>query len=228
MHPYPGTLIKVEGPEGGGKSTFVRWAAAQLRTQGYQVINSFEPGGGHMRLREALMELNKSQHFCRSADLVYRELVYIFADRTLHYEKLVRPALEEGMVVLLDRGVDSTLAYQGYGRCDGDPGMLRYIREANEAATGGIADDLTLLFVVRPETGMNRKKQQGQMNRFEEEGIKLARAVSIGFLTEHELHPGHFTLIDANPEEEVVRQEAIAIILAHLDRWQGQDLRACS
>ena len=155
------TFIVVEGPEGAGKSTLTRWLAAQLLADGRQVVTVREPGG--TPVAEAARKLAlKSRHDMALA----AELFLVLAARADLVERVIRPALEVGQVVLADRFGLSTLAYQVAGR-----GLPRAdVEAALRLATGGLTPDLTLVLDVPVALGRERqRKARKTQDRFERE-----------------------------------------------------------
>lgn len=145
-----GMFVVVEGPEGAGKSTLVRWLAAQLLADGRQVVTVREPGG--TPVAEAARKLAlKSRHEMALA----AELFLVLAARADLVERVIRPALEAGQVVLADRFGLSTLAYQVAGR-----GLPRAeVEAALRLATGGIGPDLTVVLDVPVAVGRDRQRK---------------------------------------------------------------------
>ncbi|GBQ22652.1 thymidylate kinase [Acetobacter estunensis NRIC 0472] len=144
-----GAFITFEGGEGAGKSTQLRLVAARLREMGHAVVATREPGGspGAEALRELLL-FGKHDLSARA------EIMTHFAARCDHVDRVIRPAIAAGQIVLCDRFFDSTMAYQGYGRGQGDAGLIGLI-----ASLRGLIDldpDLTVLFEVGLETGRRR------------------------------------------------------------------------
>ncbi len=148
--PLPnGAFITFEGGEGAGKSTQLRAVAPRLTALGYDVVATREPGGSPAA--EALRDLLLfgKQDFSPRAEIMTH-----FAARCDHVDHVIRPAMNAGKIVLCDRFFDSTMAYQGYGRGNGDPALLDLIRALRTLT--GLPPDLTILFEIGPETGRKR------------------------------------------------------------------------
>lgn len=155
------TFVVVEGPEGAGKSTLVPWLATALRGEGHKVLTVREPGG--TPIAEAARKLAlKSRH-----DRAYSAELFLFlAARADLVERVIRPALAEGQIVIADRFGLSTIAYQVYGR-----GLPRAdVEAALRIATGGLTPDLTLVLDVPLTLGRERQRNAGKVkDRIERE-----------------------------------------------------------
>ena len=146
----PGLFVAFEGGEGVGKSTQIALAAAWLRAQGHQVVETREPGGTPLGQELRRLVLDPAGHVTpRSEALIYA------ADRAHHVDTVIRPALAAGQVVLTDRYIDSTLAYQGAGRGLSVPEA----RVITDWATAGLLPDLTVLLDLDPRVGLEREQR---------------------------------------------------------------------
>lgn len=203
-------FVTLEGPEGAGKSTQLPQLAKWLEVAGHTVVTTKNPGGtpigGQIReilLKPANKELNP-----------LAELLLYAADRAQHVETLVRPALAQGSLVLCDRYIDSTLAYQGYGR-GLDRGLIAHL---NTLATGGLRPDLTLLLDLPPEEGLARVRASRLVDRLEVEALAFHERLREGYLELAAAEPARFVVVDASmPPERVQRRlrEALAERLGH-------------
>src|SRR3990172_3662495 len=144
-----GFLITLEGGEGSGKSTLAAALACALDERGYTVCPTREPGG--TLLGRAIEQLFQQPH-AGITPIPLAELLLFEPDRAQHVSEIIDPALAAGDIVVCDRYTDSTLAYQGFGR-----GLdLSFLRTLNEAASGGLEPDLTILLDLPPEVGLAR------------------------------------------------------------------------
>lgn len=196
-----GLFLTFEGPEGAGKSTQVRLLAAWLEQQGLAVVQTREPGG--TRLGQAIRGLLLHQ------DAMCAEAEYLLysADRAEHMQTLIRPALLQGQVVLCDRWLDSSLAYQGYGR-----GLdLGWLRSVAQGATRGVKPHKTFLFDLPPEVGLQRFEGR---DRLEREPLEFHRRVREGYLELARAEPKRFVVLDAT----LTLEELQALLRAHLYR----------
>ena len=182
----PGLFLALEGGEGAGKSTQARLLAIWLRDQGFDVVATHEPGATKvgMRLRALLLDNTHQGLSPRAETLMYA------ADRAEHVAAVMRPALERGAVVVTDRYVDSTLAYQGAGR----QLPVDEIAELNAWATGGLQPDLTILLDLPPAEGLGRRARSA--DRLESEPAEFHQRVRSGFLARAHADPGRYLVLD--------------------------------
>ena len=195
--PVPGLLLALEGGEGAGKSTQARLLAIWLRDQGYDVIATHEPGATKvgMRLRALLLDTAHTGLSARAETLMYA------ADRAEHVSTVIRPALERGAIVVTDRYVDSTLAYQGAGR----QLSVGEVASMNEWATGGLTPDLTILLDLSPASGLGRRARSA--DRLEAEPAEFHQRVRAGFLALAHAEPERYLVVDATlPPSEISRE----------------------
>ena len=194
---HRGLLIAFEGGEGAGKTTQARLLAIWLREQGYDVIATHEPGATKvgMRLRALLLDTAHTGMSARAETLMYA------ADRAEHVDSLIRPALERGAVVVTDRYVDSSLAYQGRGRNL----PIAEIAGLNQWATGGLRPDLTILLDLPPMAGLVRRAPSA--DRLEAEPTEFHQRVREGFLALARAEPQRYLVLDATrPPEQLSRE----------------------
>lgn len=190
-----GLFVTFEGGEGSGKSTQLARLAARLRARGIEPVVTREPGGTPLAegIRELLLDPARRPG-------AMSEALLMEAARADLVASLVRPALAAGRVVLCDRYDDSTLAYQGAGR-GLDSGLLVTL---NQAATGGLEPDLTLLYDVPPEVGLARRENAaGETNRLDREPADFHQRVRRGFLELAAAEPSRWVVLDATatPDE---------------------------
>ncbi|MGW5059331.1 dTMP kinase [Streptomyces sp. NPDC004096] len=193
----PGTdgfFIALEGGDGAGKSTQAEALAEWIRGKGHEVVLTREPGATPVgkRLRSILLDVSSAGLSHRAEALLYA------ADRAEHVDTVVRPALERGAVVISDRYIDSSVAYQGAGR-DLSPTEIARI---NRWATNGLVPHLTVLLDVAPETARERFTEAP--DRLESEPAEFHARVRSGFLTLAAADPGRYLVVDAGQEPEAV------------------------
>lgn len=185
-----GVLLALEGGEGAGKSTQARLLAIWLRDQGFDVVSTHEPGATKvgMRLRALLLDNSLAGLAPRAETLMYA------ADRAEHVAAVIQPALERGAIVVTDRYVDSSLAYQGAGRSL----SVAEVAQLNKWATGGLVPDLTILLDLPPAVGLSRAARSG--DRLEAEPADFHQRVRTGFLTRAQAEPERYLVLDATRE----------------------------
>ncbi|MFF4170175.1 dTMP kinase [Streptomyces sp. NPDC001744] len=205
QRPSPtGFFIALEGGDGAGKSTQVQALAEWIRAKGHEVVVTREPGATPIgkRLRSILLDVSSAGLSNRAEALLYA------ADRAEHVDSLVRPALERGAIVLSDRYIDSSVAYQGAGR-DLSPTEIARI---SRWATGGLVPHLTVVLDVSPETARERFTEAP--DRLESEPPEFHARVRAGFLALAAADPGRYLVVDAGQEPEAVT----TVVRHRLDR----------
>ena len=201
-----GYFIVFEGGEGAGKSTQAVKLAAWLKLRGYEAVLTREPGATDIGARIRALVLDSGGE---AAPGPRAEALLFAADRAQHVEKVVRPALERGAVVVSDRYVDSSIAYQGSGRELG----RKEIEWVSKWATGGLKPDLTVLLDVDPTTGVRRAKAGGEGDRLEREALEYHQRVRRTFLDLARAEPKRYLVIEAGgtPDEVAAAvREAVA------------------
>jgi dTMP kinase len=207
-----GLFITLEGIEGSGKTTQAAILADALRSRGYPVMVTREPGG--TRAGELIRAIFLDS---RVSLEIAAELLLVLADRAQHVREKLRPALVSGTIVISDRYSDSTIAYQGYGR-----GFeIQMLRNLNQLASDGITPDLTIVLDCAAETGLartrSRSKGSGRApDRFEQERIEFHQRVREGFLAIARDEPTRVTLLDSTRKLEDVTPDALRIVLRKL------------
>lgn len=198
---YPGLFVTFEGIDGCGKTTQAAKAQSALEDTGYAVMLTREPGGTQLGadIRKLIL------HGPADVDPRCEALLYA-ADRAYHVATKVRPALAVGQIVLQDRYLDSSVAYQGAGRQLG----ANEVRHLSEWATNGLKPDLTLLLDVDPQVAAERRQENA--DRLEAAGLGLQRAVRAEYLALAAGEPERFVVVDAARSESEIHRE----ILGHL------------
>ena len=214
--PAAGLFIAFEGVEGAGKGTQIQMAEEHLRSAGHDVLVTREPGGTELgeKVRQILLDPKSGKLDARSEALLFS------AARAQTVSTVIRPALADGAIVICDRYVDSSLAYQGWGRGLGEQDVLTL----NVWATQGLFPDLVILLHLEPERGLLRSTEAP--DRMEMEGQDFHAKVSDAYLKIAEEHPERFVVIDADrttPEVFADVKVAVDKILSDRDDLNGGD-----
>ena len=206
-----GLFITLEGGDGAGKSTQIRNIERFFEKKDLVVVHSREPGGTPIseKLREILLDRENSE-----MDPVTEMMIYAAA-RAQHVRELIIPALERGNVVICDRFVDSSVAYQAYGRDLGD-----MVGTVNSYATGGLTPDITFWLDIDPEAGKARASKAGELDRLELEKMEFHYRVREGYRRITEAEPARVKRIDASESVDSIR-EHIYSCLEELCRSKG-------
>jgi len=211
-----GKLIVFEGVEGCGKTTQLQrlreWL--QIPTFPMPVVVTREPGGTELglELRRLLQKEAGGKPIQDAA-----ELLLFAADRAQHVEEVLKPQLTGSNLILCDRYIDSTIAYQGYGR-----GLsLSLILQLNQIATGGLESDLTLWLDIDVEQGLVRTKGRGVADRIERAELAFHQRVQQGYTELAKAHPQRIVRVDASLSEAAVQEQIQAILFQHLTQWYG-------
>ncbi len=199
-----GKFITIEGTDGSGKSTQIELLMDYLRKKGADVIFTREPGGTQIseKIREIILDVDNSEMTGITEALLYA------AARSQHVEEKIIPALEAGKIIVCDRFVDSSIAYQGAARGLG----AEKIMGINEAALHGIIPDMTLFFDLSPEKGILRKKNERALDRLEKEKMDFHEKVYEGYKNLCKKYPERIKPIDADRSIDEVHSEVIEVI----------------
>ena len=201
-----GIFISLEGPEGAGKTSVLEALLPQLKEMGCELLTTREPGGVAIseKIREVILDKGHTAMDAKT------ELLLYIASRRQHLAEKVLPALGQGTWVLQDRFIDSSIAYQGYGR-----GLaVDDVEWLNQFATDGLKPDLTLYFDIDVKEGLARiaRDQEREVNRLDLEGLDLHERVRQGYLTILEKEPERVVKIDASQPLEQVVADSLAVI----------------
>ena len=194
-----GFLVSLEGPEGAGKTSVLEALIPILEDRGIEVLSTREPGGVLIgeKIREVILDPSHTEMDPKT------ELLLYIASRRQHLVEKVLPALAAGKLVIMDRFIDSSVAYQGFGR-----GLdIEAIDWLNEFATDGLKPDLTLYFDIEVEEGLARiaANSDREINRLDMEGLDLHRKVRQGYLSLLEKEADRIVKIDASlPLDQVI------------------------
>ncbi|AEE90225.1 Thymidylate kinase [Tepidanaerobacter acetatoxydans Re1] len=194
-----GKLITIEGPDGAGKTTQVKKISEYLRTKGFKVLVTREPGGTSLgeKLRKLLLTLEGESPVPEAEALIYA------ASRAQLVKKVIVPALEDGYIVLCDRFVDSSLAYQGWARGLG----IKELTDINGWFLKNNWPDLTIILDVDPSQSLKRLRKE--KDRLESENLEFHKKVREGFLKVHSMYPNRTRLVDASQNPEHVFESVL-------------------
>ncbi len=197
--PGRGLFINFEGVDGCGKSTQMKLLARRLRETGREVVETVEPGGTNIgnQIRAILLDPSNGEMFPTAEMLLY------FAARAQNVDQVIRPALEQGKIVLSDRFTDSTMAYQGLGRGLGEEAVIALDR----VACRGLKPDLTVLIDIDLATCLARSRERSSADRMEEQAVEFHERVRAAYLEMAAREPERFRLIDGRGEVEAVAEE---------------------
>lgn len=203
-------FITLEGPEGSGKTTAVNTAVNKLMEMGYEIVRTREPGGTPIaeEIRNVILDRKNVNMDPRTEALLYA------ASRRQHLVEKVWPALKEGKIVICDRYLDSSLAYQGGARNLG----IEEVLNINLFATENTWPDLTLLFDIKPEEGLKRiaANADREVNRLDLEKLEFHQKVRNTFLELAKRYPDRFVIIDASKTRDEVAKDTLDAILNRL------------
>ncbi len=208
-----GRFIAMEGIEGTGKSTHTAYLAGWLAQQGQQVVTAREPGGTPLgeRLRAILLDPGLGSM------PPLAEALLMFAARSASIKEVILPALERGAWVVCDRFVESSYAYQAYGR--GIP--IEHVQTLDRQIVGARRPDLTVVLDAPPELGLSRKADSGNRDRFEQESLQFFERARSGYLQRARAGGARFRIVDASRPLEEVRRELARIASQLLEDASG-------
>jgi dTMP kinase len=198
-------FITFEGIDCCGKTTQAGLLVEGLREAGNPVVFTHEPGGTEIgeKIRHLVLSGENNQMVWLT------ELFLYLASRAQHTEELIRPAIQQGEIVICDRYTDSTLAYQGYGR-----GLNQeLIHQLNQVATGGVTPQLTFLIDIPPQVAIQRKASK---DRLESEGSTFHRKVRKGYLESAGREPQRFCIINGSRGIQEIHREIMTTTLGRL------------
>jgi len=200
-----GIFITFEGPDGAGKTTQVMLLERHLRQKGYDVLVTREPGGTPVGEEIRKLLLNRSHQ-----DMDALTEMYLYAaSRAQHVRQVIKPALDKGIVVLCDRFIDSSIAYQGFGRGLG----MDVVEAVNRYALGDILPDLTIFLNIRPEEALARGRMRlKEVDRLESEKLEFHQRVYQGFLILQERYAQRIKEVDASRSIEEVFKQVLELV----------------
>ncbi len=202
-----GKFITIEGTEGVGKTTQNEFIQQFLSKKGIDFIVTREPGGTDIGEKIRALLLDKAHHQMASDT----ELLLMFAARAQHLAEKIIPALDKGQWVICDRFVDSSFAYQGFGRELG----VEKIKQLEQWTLNGLQADKTFLLLMDVAEGLQRAAKRAELDRFEEEKVDFYHKVQQGYLYRAKQFPDRFVVIDAAQSIQQVKAE-IQLVLEQL------------
>lgn len=205
-----GLFISFEGNDGSGKSSALEKVYSILREKGYDVVYTREPGGSMVaeKIRSIILDKDNLEMDDTTEALLYA------ASRREHIIKKIIPCLNEGKIVLCDRFIDSSLAYQGYARGLG----IDNVYNMNMFATDGLFPELTILVCVKPEIGFSRiKKDSRELDRLELQASSFHEDVYKGYLEVAKKFSNRIKVVNGELSKEEVLQQVLDIILPFLE-----------
>lgn len=202
-----GYFITFEGPDGCGKSTQVRLLEDHCRKLGYTVKLTREPGGPAIseKIRALLLDPENKEMCARTEALLYA------ASRAQHVDQTIKPAVDSGEIVICDRFMDSSIAYQAFGRELGDD-----VRIINEFAVAGMQPDLTFFLDIDPEKGLMRAASHSKPDRLEQEKLEFHQKVYKGYQVIKEIYKSRYVCLDAEQSIEDIAEKIAAAFDAYV------------
>lgn len=204
-----GKFITFEGGEGSGKTTIIRQLADELKQAGYHVVTTREPGGGNISeaIREIILDKKNTEMDARTEALLYA------ASRRQHLVEVILPALKNNSIILCDRYLDSSLAYQGVARELG----ISEVYKMNQFATDGVLPDYTFYIDIDPKVGLQRIVDNNRIqNRLDLEQKEFHEKVRTGYLELANMYPNRIRVIDGNQTKEQVYSDVKGILFQNL------------
>ena len=200
-----GLFITLEGPDGSGKTTIATNLVKELENRGFSCVHTREPGGIDIaeQIRNVILDPKNTAMDARTEALLYA------ASRRQHLVEKVFPALKDNKIVICERFLDSSLAYQGYGRQLGFDEVLKI----NEFAIENCFPDLTLYLDIDEEEGLKRIKDREFKDRLDQESIDFHHRVTQGYKEVLQRFKERIKVIDASKDKETVTKDCLDIIL---------------
>ena len=204
-----GYFITFEGPDGCGKTTQIERLREYLSSKGFDIVLTREPGGTPIseKIRAILLDPENKEESGVTEALLYA------ASRAQHVAEKIKPALEEGKIVLCDRFMDSSLAYQAYARDLGED-----VISINMFAIQGCSPDLTIFLDLDPEIGQKRQVERGKLDRLEQEGLSFQKKVYDGYQQLIKKYPDRIKVVDADRDPDSISKDIICLIQSLLER----------
>ena len=202
-------FITIEGNDGSGKSTVIEGLKEVFKNRGIDVVFTREPGGSKIaeKIRHIILDPENMEMDDKTEALLYA------ASRRQHLKETVLPALNDNKLVICDRFIDSSLAYQGFARGIG----VDEVYNMNMFATSGMLPDLTLYILVSPSVGLSRKAHQKELDRLELQANKFHETVYQGYLEIAKKFPERVVIINGEKTKEEVLKQTLEVIDKYLN-----------
>ena len=200
-----GKFITFEGPEGSGKTSVIKGVVEFLTNEGYSILTTREPGGNKIAesIRNIILDNDNTEMDAHAEALLFA------ASRSQHFNEVIFPALQENKILLCDRFIDSSLAYQGHARGLG----IDEVYEINKFAIGDLLPDLTLFIDVPPKVGLKRVfSNTRKVDRLDLETLEFHEKVYEGYMIIAKKYENRFKVVDGTQPIEKVIKDAIKII----------------
>jgi dTMP kinase len=205
-----GKFITFEGPEGSGKTSVIVAVKEYLKQEGYDVVLTREPGGSQIAesIRDILLDPNNTKMNMHTEALLFA------ASRAQHFHEIIKPSLKRGAIVLCDRFLDSSLAYQGYARDIGIEEVLRI----NQFGIGDLMPDLTIFIDVPPKIGLKRvfENEGRKVDRLDLEKVSFHEKVYEGYMKLTKMFENRFVVIDGTNDVETVIEDTLQVLMLYL------------
>ena len=203
-----GLFLTIEGPDGSGKTTACQTVLQRLKQEGYDVIYTREPGGSNIaeQIRSVILDVNNTEMEIRTEAMLYA------AARRQHLIEVVLPALKENKIIVCDRFVDSSLAYQGYGRGIG----IDEVMSINQFAIGNNFPDLTIYYDVDATVGLQRIANRSGLDRLDKESLAFHQKVVEGYKIICSRYPERIKIVDASQDMDKVASDTYDLIIGKI------------
>lgn len=199
-----GLFLSIEGCDGSGKTTACKTVIERLTSEGYDVVYTREPGGSDIaeQIRNVILDVKNTAMDQRCEALLYA------ASRRQHLMEVILPALHLGKIVICDRFIDSSLAYQGYARGIGIDEVL----QINQFAIEGYMPDMTVYYAIEAEEGLKRIASRKNLDRLDVESVNFHKKVQEGYEILCKKYPERIKIVDASLDKETVAENTYKLI----------------
>ena len=209
-----GLFLTIEGCDGSGKTTACTSVIERLTQEGYDVMYSREPGGSDIaeQIRKVILDVKNTAMDVRTEALLYA------ASRRQHLIEKIIPAINQGKIVICDRFIDSSLAYQGYGREIGIEDVLKI----NQFSIEGYFPDLTIYYDIDPQSGLNRIASRKNLDRLDVESLNFHNRVHQGYHIVCQMFPDRIKVIDASKSKQEVSEQTYQLIKEKINSYESK------